>query len=172
LTADELLAVAAELGTAATADVAELAAVQRADTLVDVVASLLVAIVRGRPFERRNGAVGVASADLLARLNGHALDLGPAEDTAAVIARIRDGLPAIEVRAWLVCRLAPRPTVAGPRCPVCSMPLREGLAVLPAGCITFPTCGGCGHLLSRPLRTRPRQELRCSSASPTRPASP
>lgn len=159
LTADELVAVAAELGTVATGDVAELAAVQRAGSLLDAVASLLVTIVRRRPFERRNGAVGVASADLLARLNGRLLDLEPPEAAAAVSAGIRDGLPDAGVRDWLAGRLVARPPATGPRCPACSMPLREALAALPAGRVTFPTCGGCGHLLGRPLRPRSRQEV-------------
>jgi hypothetical protein len=158
LSADELVAVASELGAEVTGDVSELAEVQRVDVVVEALASLLVAIVQRRPFDRRNNAVGVASIDLLARLNGHSLDLAPPEDVKAMVARIRDGLAASEVRDWLCGRIALLPPAAGPRCPACSMPLRDALAAVPVDRVTLPTCGGCGHVLGQPFRPRPRQE--------------
>jgi hypothetical protein len=39
------------------------------------------------------------------------------------------------------------------------MPLREALAVVAAGRIALPVCGGCGHLLSRPVPHRSPQEV-------------
>jgi hypothetical protein len=166
LSADELEAVASELGAAVTGDVAQLAEIQRVDAVVEALASLLVAIVRHRPFDRRNHAVGVASIDLLARLNGHTLDLAPPEDVATLIAGIRDGLSTGEVRDWLAGRLAvdvPAPAAAPPRCPACSMPLREALAGVGVGVgrISLPFCGGCGHVLTPPVRprSRSRQEV-------------
>jgi hypothetical protein len=87
--------------------VAAVAAAQQADSLAGAVASLLVAIVWGRPFDRRNAAVGVAAADLLARLNGHVLVLEPADGTMALVGRVRAGLPVTTVRDWLTGRLIP-----------------------------------------------------------------
>jgi Zn ribbon nucleic-acid-binding protein len=154
LSADELVAVASELGAEVTGDVSELTEVQRVDEVVEALALLLVAIVRRRPFDRRNNAVGVASIDLLARLNGHSLDLAPPEDVKAMIARIRDGLATSEVRDWLGGRVALGAPAAGPRCPACSTPLREALATVPVDRITVPTCGACGHVLGQPFRHR------------------
>jgi hypothetical protein len=168
LSADELEAVASELGAAVTGDVAELEEVQQVDVVVEALASLLVAIVRHRPFDRRNHAVAVASIDLLAQLNGQTLDLAPPEDVATLIARIRDGLPTGEVRDWLAGRLAAvaaeaPSTASAPSCPACSMPLREALAGVGVGVgvgrISLPFCGGCGHVLTPPIRPRSRQEV-------------
>jgi hypothetical protein len=159
LSADELVAVASELGAEVTGDVSKLVEAQRADKVIEALAMLLVAIVQGRPFDRRNHAVGVASIDLLAELNGHSLDLAPPADVTALIAKVRDGLAASEVRDWLSGRITLGTPAAGPRCPACSMPLRESLATVPIGRITLPTCGGCGHLLGPPVRHRPRQEV-------------
>lgn len=94
--------------------VAAVAAAQQADSLAGAVASLLVAIVWGRPFDRRNAAVGVAAADLLARLNGHVLVLEPADGTMALVGRVRAGLPVAAVRDWLTGRLMPD---LGPQAP-------------------------------------------------------
>jgi hypothetical protein len=162
LTADELVAVASELGAAATGDVAAPVAAQRVDGLVEALAALLVAVVRHRPFDRRNGAVGVAAVDLLAQLNHRSLDLTPPEEVAGVVARIRDGMATAEVCAWLRPRTGPTcgAPVAGPCCPACGMPLREALAAVPIGRVALATCGNCGRVLGRParLRPRPRQE--------------
>lgn len=159
LTTDELVAVASELGAAVTGDVSALAEVQQVDEVVDALALLLVAIVQRRPFDRRNNAVGVASIDLMARLNDQTLDLSPPQDVMAVITRIQDGLAATGVREWLCSRITANAPVAGPRCPACSVPLREALAAVRLGRTTFPTCGSCGQVLCRPVRHRPRQEV-------------
>jgi hypothetical protein len=76
-----------------------------------------------------------------------------------MIVKIRDGLAAADVRDWLCDRIALGAPAAGPRCPACSMPLREVLATVPVGRTTLPTCGGCGHVLGPPVRRRPRQEV-------------
>jgi hypothetical protein len=158
LTGDELVAVASALGAEATGDVPALAAVQQGDGVLDALASLLVAIVRRRPFDRRNHAVAITSIDLLARLNGHTLRLSPPQDVATLITRISDGLPAPEVRNWLCNHTATTAPVAGPRCPSCSVPLREALAAVRLDPIIATTCGSCGQVLGRPARHRPRQE--------------
>jgi hypothetical protein len=166
LTSDELEEVAAELGAVVTGDVSALAAAQRVDGLVEALAGLLVAIVRLRPFDRRNHAVAVAAIDLLAGLNRRPLDLSPPEEVAGVIAEIRDGLADAQVCAWLRartgCAAEPSAAIAGPCCPACGLPLREALAALPAGRILLGTCGNCGQVLGRPVpprhRPRPRQE--------------
>lgn len=160
LTTRELLEVAAELGARATVDVTGLTAIQETDgAVVDAMASLLVAVVKGRPFDRRNNAVGIVAADLLARLNGRNVDLEPPEEVLALIARIRSGLSASEAGAWLFGRVTVRPPVVGPRCPGCSMPLREALAVQTADQLVVPSCAGCGRVLARPFRHRPLQEV-------------
>lgn len=159
LTSDELVAVASELGAGVTGDVPALAEVQQVDGLVEALTALLVAIVRRRPFDRRNHAVGIASIDLLAQLNDRTLDLSSPEDAMALIARIQDGLAATAVRDWLGSHITARAPVTGPRCPACSVPLREAIAAVPVGRITFATCGNCGQMLSRPVRQRPRQEV-------------
>lgn len=146
LTSDELVDVATELGAQAVGDVSGLAQVQQVDRLVDALASLLVAIVERRPFDRRNHAVGVASVALLARLNGRALDLSPPEDVAATIARIQEGLAASAVRDWLGPRLMTEASV-GPRCPTCAVPLREALGAAAVDRAPIPTCGLCGQVL-------------------------
>lgn len=128
---------ASELGAEVTGDVSELAEAQQVDTVVEALASLLVAIVQRRPFDRRNNAVGVASIDVLARLNGQTLDLAPPQDVKAMIAKVQDGLGAMEVRDWLRSRITRAVPVARPRC---------------------PACGGCGHLLSGSVHRRSRQE--------------
>jgi hypothetical protein len=158
LTGDELVAVASALGAEATGDVPALAAVQQVDGVVDALASLLVAIVRRRPFDRRNHAVAITSIDLLAQLNGHTLRLSPPEDITALITRIRDGLAAPEVRNWLCNHTATTAPVARPRCPSCSVPLREALVTVRLDLIIVTTCGNCDHMLGRPARQRPRQE--------------
>lgn len=162
LTADEIAAVAAELGAVprygapgsagaagservagggaggsagpgGMADpVAAVAAAQQADSLAGAVAALLVAIVWGRPFDRRNAAVGVAAADLLARLNGHVLVVEPADATADVVGRVRAGhLRADAVQEWLVGRLLPD---LEPDAPLVTEPVasRPPLAVRPS----------------------------------------
>ena len=54
LTTGELLEVATELGAQATVDLTGLTAIQETDgAVVDAMASLLVAVVKGRPFDRR-----------------------------------------------------------------------------------------------------------------------
>lgn len=164
LTADELVTVASELGATLTGDVTVLTEAQQVDQVLDALGSLLVAIVRQRPFDRRNHAIGIASIDLLAQLNGLTLDLSPPEATAALITGIRDGLTTSEVRQWFARRAAPgstaiKPPMAGPSCPGCSVPMREALAATRHDQITFATCGRCGQLLTRPIRHRPRQEV-------------
>lgn len=148
LTADEIAAVAAELGATPAggegvagggaglggmADpVAAVAAAQQADSLAGAVAALLVAIVWGRPFDRRNAAVGVAAADLLARLNGHVLVVEPADATADVVGRVRAGhLRADAVQEWLAGRLLPD---LEPDAPLVTEPVasRPRLAVRPS----------------------------------------
>jgi hypothetical protein len=151
--------VASELGAGVTGDVSKLAEAQQVDGVVEALASLLVAIVQRRPFDRRNNAVGIASIDLLARLNDQTLYLSPPEDVTAMITRIRDGLAATGVRDWLCGRITAKAPVAGPRCPACSVPLREALAAISVCRTTFATCGSCGQVLSRPIRHRPRQEV-------------
>ena len=159
LTVDELLEVADALGAVPIGDVSGLASVEEVDAgLVGVMARLLVVIVEGRPFDRRNDAVAVAAVGLLARLNGSALELEPHEDVILMLGEIQRGLPATEVRAWLDARLA-RPASTGAHCPVCSMPLREALAIESAGRLGVPMCGGCGHVLAPPFRHRPLQEV-------------
>jgi hypothetical protein len=140
---------------------ADLTVAQEADTVVDAIALLLVAIVHGRPFDRRNGAVGVAAVDLLARLNGQALHLEPPAEVTAMIGRIRDGQADSEVRGWLVGRVAARARVVRPRCPACSMPLREGLAAdtVLADRFALAVCGGCGHLLGQRFHNHRLQEV-------------
>jgi hypothetical protein len=163
LTVEELVTVASELGATATGDMAVLTEAQQVDRVLDALGPLLVAIVQQRPFSRRNHAIGLTSIDLLAQLNGLTLDLSPPEDVTALIAGIRDGLSTLEVRHWFARRArvespVMRPSVAGPRCPVCSVPVREALASTRHIGITFATCGCCGQVLSRPVRHRPRQE--------------
>jgi hypothetical protein len=163
LTADELVTVASELGATLTGDVTVLTEAQRVDRVLDALGPLLVAIVRQRPFDRRNHAIGLTSIDLLAQLNGLTLDLSPPEAVTALIAGIRDGRSNLDVRQWFARRAGPgstatTPSVAGPRCPGCSVPVREALAATRQGRITFATCGCCGQVLSRPVRARPRQE--------------
>lgn len=159
LSADELLDVAGALGAAPVGDVSGLASVEEVDgELAGVMAWLLVGIVEGRPFDRRNGAVGVAVIDLLARVNGRTLDLEPPEDVIALLAEIRGGRPLAEVRAWLAPRLGSK-AASGACCPACSMPLREALAVRTAGRLGVPQCGGCGHVLAAPFHHRPLQEV-------------
>jgi hypothetical protein len=148
LTSHELVDVATELGAEAVGDVSGLVQVQQVDRLVDALASLLVAIVERRPFDRRNRAVGVASVALLARLNGRALDLSPPEDVAATIARIQEGLAASAVREWLGPRLVAEASVA--RCPTCAVPLREALGTAAPSRVPIPTCGLCGQVLGPP----------------------
>lgn len=160
LTTGELLEVATELGAQAAVNVTGVTAIQQADgTVVDAMASLLVAVVAGRPFDRRNDAVGIVAVDLLARLNGRNVDLEPPEEVVALVARIRAGQPVSEVGAWLSGRVTVRPPVVGPRCPGCSIPLREALAVQTADLIVVPLCAGCGRVLSRPFRDRRLQEV-------------
>jgi hypothetical protein len=164
LTADELVTVASELGATLTGDVTVLTEAQQVDGVLDALGSLLVAIVGQRPFDRRNHAIGIASIDLLAQLNGLTLDLSPPEATAALITGIRDGLTTSEVRQWLASRAAPesaaiKPSMAGPRCPGCSVPVRVALAATRHDQITVATCGCCGQVLTRPVRHRPRQEV-------------
>lgn len=161
LSTEELLALACELEATATGDVSELAVAQEVDTVVDAIALLLVAIVQGRPFDRRNGAVGVAAVDLLARLNGQTLLLEPPDEVMAMMGRIRDGLADSEVRDWLAGRVAARAAVVRPRCPACSMPLRESLAAetVLANRFGLAVCGGCGHLLDQRFHHRRLQEV-------------
>lgn len=160
LTTRELLEVATELGAQAIVDVTGLTAIQETGgAVVDAMASLLVAVVKGRPFDRCNDAVGIVAVDLLARLNGRDVDLEPPEEVLALIAGIRAGLPASEAGAWLFGRVTVRRPVVGPRCPGCSMPLREALAVRTTDQLAVPSCAGCGRLLARPFRHRPLQEV-------------
>jgi hypothetical protein len=164
LTADELVIVGSELGATLIGDIKALTEAQQVDRVLDALGSLLVAIVGQRPFDRRNHAIGLASIDLLAQLNGLTLDLSPPEAVAALIAGIRAGLSTAEVRRWFAHRAEPgwpviEPSVVGPRCPGCSAPLREALATNRHDHITFAACGCCGQLLGRPVRHRPRQEV-------------
>jgi hypothetical protein len=163
LTADELVTVASELGATLTGDVTVLTEAQQVDRALDALGPLLVAIVQQRPFNRRNHAIGLTSIDLLAQLNGLTLDLSPPEAVTALIRGIRDGLSNLEVHQWFARRAGPGPTAitpsaTGPRCPGCSVPMREALAATRHDQITFATCGCCGQVLSRPVRHRPRQE--------------
>ncbi len=116
---------------------------------------LTLGLVCGAPFARRNRAVAVSAAALVARLNGHVLDLEPEEEVTARLAALAAG-DSDGLRAWFLARLAPAPAASGPRCPGCGMPLRECLTVVLVARVLTPHCGGCGRLLARPARD-PRQ---------------
>ena len=160
LTTDELLLVATELAAVPLRDVPSLESIQETgEGVVGAMAHLLVAIVGGMPFDRRNGAIGIAAADLLGRLNRRRIDLEPPEGVVALLADVRAGLSVADVRAWLESRVFLVPPAACPRCPSCSMPLREAFAAQTAGAFVVPACAGCGHPLARPFRQRPLQEV-------------
>jgi hypothetical protein len=160
LTADELRQIASELGAEAIGEIFELTGPDRADaTVLDTASHLLVTIVRHRPFDRRNDAIAVTAAALVARLNGCLLDLEPPDAVVGLLARIRDGLPVAEVVAWLSERASTARQSTDARCPACSMPVREALDVTCVGSLMVAACGGCGRPLAPAFHHRPLQEV-------------
>jgi hypothetical protein len=164
LTVDELLDIGDGIGAgdADPEDLAVIVAGQGGDEdVASSVAVLLVLIVQMRPFWRRNRAVAVSAADLLARLNNRDLDLTPVDEVQQLLERVaRNQIEAHDVGIWVFGRLRLHRPVPGPRCSGCGMPLREALEVSRDGSslLLVPVCAGCGAVLGRPFHDRPLQE--------------
>jgi hypothetical protein len=164
LTVDELLDIGDGIG-AGDADPEGLAVIVHRqgddEEIVAVIAVLLVLIVQMRPFWRRDRAVAIAAADLLARLNNRDLDLTPVDEVQQLLERIaHNQIEPLDVGIWVFGRLRLHRPVPGPRCSGCGMPLREALEVSRDGrsLLLVPVCAGCGAVLGRPFHHRPLQE--------------
>jgi hypothetical protein len=161
LTTDDLLDIGAALGAGDADDLDDIVRVQELDReVVGAITMLMFAILERRPFWRRNRAVAVVAADVLARVNGRSLELTPADEVQSVVARIAEGrMEAWEVGVWLFGRITIRRPIPGPRCAGCGMPLRESLEVRRAAdsLLLVPGCASCGRILGRPFTDRPLQ---------------